>query len=92
MVLIRLHPQNLHLPNLQTLYNVNQLPLILFYCLIIYVKVINLNFLLEKNHRNMYNYIKIDRQGLQLPFKSAQELNYIGYNIKDIHIGLFLQI
>lgn len=32
----------------------------------------------------MYNYIKIDRQGLQLPFKSTQELNYIGYNINRI--------
>lgn len=83
MVWIRLHPQNLHLPNLRTLYNINQLPLIIFYCLIIYVKDVNLNLLLEKKHRNMYNFIKIDRQGLQLPFKFTQELTYIGYNIKD---------
>lgn len=78
---------------LQTLYNINQIPLIMFYCLIIYVKDVNLNLLLEKKqHRNMYNYIKIDRQGLQLPFKSTQELNYIGYNINRIaptNIGIF---
>lgn len=69
---------------LQTLYNINQIPLIMFYCLIIYVKDVNLNLLLEKKNRNMYNFIKIDRQGLQLPFKSTQELNYIGYNINRI--------
>lgn len=39
---------------------------------------------IRKKHRNMYNFIKIDRQGLQLPFKSTQELNYIGYNINRI--------
>lgn len=81
-VAIRLHTQDLHLPFYKTQIDMDQLPLIIFYCLLIHVKVVSPSTAYLKKKKYVHPYQNKERQGLHLL------ANFLEIKLFNSHLNL----